>query len=133
MTKIVHGIGSQRRIQYGDIVKLDIGVIEDGWVGDTAATIPVGMIDERMDQLLRVTENALARAIESRREGSRARRICAEIEDEAVRNGFSRRARICRARGRPKAARRTANPKLRQARERPEVKGGNDPGDRADD
>ena len=34
--EIVHGIGSARRIQYGDIVKLDIGVIDDGWVGDTA-------------------------------------------------------------------------------------------------
>ena len=50
--EIVHGIGSQRRIQYGDIVKLDIGVVEDGWVGDTAATIPVGMIDERIEKLL---------------------------------------------------------------------------------
>ena len=40
--EIVHGIGSQRRIQYGDIVKLDIGVIQDGWVGDTATTVPVG-------------------------------------------------------------------------------------------
>jgi methionyl aminopeptidase len=37
--EIVHGIGSQRRIQYGDIVKLDIGVVQDGWVGDTAAII----------------------------------------------------------------------------------------------
>src|ERR1700736_4574410 len=34
--EVVHGIGSQRRIQYGDVVKLDIGVIQDGWVGDTA-------------------------------------------------------------------------------------------------
>ena len=51
--EIVHGIGSQRRIQYGDIVKLDIGVVQDGWVGDTATTVPVGMIDERTEQLLR--------------------------------------------------------------------------------
>src|ERR1022692_479777 len=61
--EIVHGIGSQRRIQYGDIVKLDIGVVQDGWVGDTAATIPVGMIDERIEKLLAVTESALQRAI----------------------------------------------------------------------
>src|SRR6476646_1518567 len=61
--EIVHGIGSQRRIQYGDIVKLDIGVVQDGWVGDTATTIPVGMIDNRADQLLRVTETALSNAI----------------------------------------------------------------------
>src|SRR6202171_2392355 len=84
--EIVHGIGSQRRIQYGDIVKLDIGVIEDGWVGDTASTVPVGMIDERIEQLLRVTETALERAIKVALEGMRLGEICAEIEDEAVRN-----------------------------------------------
>jgi methionyl aminopeptidase len=69
--EIVHGIGSQRRIQYGDIVKLDIGVIQDGWVGDTAFTVAVGMIDERTERLLRVTEIALRRAIETMQEGVR--------------------------------------------------------------
>src|SRR5919108_576883 len=87
--EIVHGIGSQRRIQYGDIVKLDIGVIQNGWVGDTATTVPVGMIDERVDQLLRVTENALEAAIRVAVEGARLGDICAEIEDEAVKHGFS--------------------------------------------
>src|SRR6187397_3752336 len=61
--EVVHGIGSQRRIQYGDIVKLDIGIIQDGWVGDTAATIPVGMIDERVERLLEATQIALQGAI----------------------------------------------------------------------
>src|SRR5882762_4681763 len=75
--EIVHGIGSARRIQYGDIVKLDIGVIEDGWVGDTASTVPVGMIDDRVDQLLRVTENALACAIRVAVEGVRLGDLCA--------------------------------------------------------
>ena len=87
--EVVHGIASQRRIQYGDIVKLDIGVIENGWVGDTATTVAVGMIDERVDQLMRVTENALERAIQIAREGTRLGDICAEIEDEARRNHFS--------------------------------------------
>src|SRR3978361_1845575 len=31
--EVVHGIAGPRRIQYGDIVKLDIGVVQDGWVG----------------------------------------------------------------------------------------------------
>src|SRR3954453_8776663 len=69
--EVVHGIGSQRRIQYGDIVKLDIGVVQDGWVGDTAMTVPVGVIDERVDQLLRITEVALERAIRVALEGGR--------------------------------------------------------------
>jgi methionyl aminopeptidase len=87
--EVVHGIASQRRVQYGDIVKLDIGVIEDGWVGDTAATVAVGMVDERVDLLMRVTENALERAIRIAHEGNRLGDICAEIEDEARRNRFS--------------------------------------------
>lgn len=87
--EVVHGIGGQRRIQYGDIVKLDIGVIQEGWVGDTAQTIPVGVVDERTDQLLRVTEKALERAINVADEGVRLGDICAEIETEASQNHFS--------------------------------------------
>jgi methionyl aminopeptidase len=87
--EVVHGIGSTRRVQYGDIVKLDIGVIEDGWVGDTATTVPVGVVEDRIEQLLRVTEKALERGIQVALEGMRLGDICAEIEDEAVRNRFS--------------------------------------------
>jgi len=87
--EVVHGIGSQRRIQYGDIVKLDIGIVEDGWVGDNATTVPVGIVDERTDDLLRVTANALARAIRVAHEGHRVGDICAEIDDEARQHGFS--------------------------------------------
>jgi methionyl aminopeptidase len=87
--EVVHGIGSQRRIQYGDIVKLDIGVIQDGWVGDTAATVPVGMIADNVDVLLRATQSALDRAINIASEGTRLGDICAEIEDEARRHRFS--------------------------------------------
>jgi methionyl aminopeptidase len=87
--EIVHGIGSQRRIQYGDVVKLDIGVIQDGWVGDTAFTVAVGMIDERTERLLRVTEIALRRAIESMQEGVRLGDVCATIEEIATRESFN--------------------------------------------
>lgn len=87
--EIVHGIGSHRRVQYGDIVKLDIGVIRDGWVGDTASTVAVGMIDDRTEKLLRVTENALRRAIEAAAEGVRLGDVCAEVEEEALANQFN--------------------------------------------
>ncbi len=87
--EIVHGIGSQRRIQYGDIVKLDIGVIQDGRVGDTAFTVPVGMIDDRTERLLRVTEAALQRAIEIMQEGTRLGDVCATIEEMATRERFN--------------------------------------------
>lgn len=87
--EVVHGIASGRRIQYGDIVKLDIGVVQDGWVGDTATTVAAGMIDPRVEHLLTVTERALECAIAVAIEGMRLGDVCAEIEDEAVKNGFS--------------------------------------------
>lgn len=87
--EVVHGIGGARRIQYGDIVKLDIGVIKDGWVGDTATTVPVGIIDERIQRLLIVTENTLEMAITYVQNGRRLGDLCAAIEDEIVANGYS--------------------------------------------
>jgi methionyl aminopeptidase len=87
--EVVHGIGSSRRIQYGDIVKLDIGVILGGFVGDTAATIPVGVISDDVQRLLGVTEDALYKGIEHAREGRRLGDVCAAIQDEVELNGFS--------------------------------------------
>jgi methionyl aminopeptidase len=87
--EVVHGIGGSRRIQYGDIVKLDIGVIKGGWVGDTATTVPVGIIDEKISRLLRVTEEALSLAIQHAHHGQRLGDLCAAIEAEVVANGYS--------------------------------------------
>jgi len=39
---VVHGIGDRRRLQFGDLVKLDIGVRHKGFVGDVAMSIAVG-------------------------------------------------------------------------------------------
>jgi methionyl aminopeptidase len=87
--EVVHGIGGTRRIQYGDIVKLDIGVIVNGWVGDTATTIPVGIIDPHTQRLLQVTEDSLALAITFAIEGRRLGDMCSAIEDEIIANGYS--------------------------------------------
>lgn len=87
--EVVHGIGGARRIQYGDIVKLDIGVIKNGWVGDTATTVPVGIIDEKTTRLLRVTEDVLEMAITYARAGRRLGDLCHAIEQEVVANGYS--------------------------------------------
>jgi methionyl aminopeptidase len=87
--EVVHGIGSSRRIQYGDIVKLDIGVIKDGWVGDTATTVPAGIIDPKVQRLLQVTEETLDLAITHAHNGRRLGDLCAAIEDEVVANGYN--------------------------------------------
>lgn len=87
--EVVHGIGGPRRIQYGDVVKLDIGVIKNGWVGDTATTVPVGIVEEKTARLLRVTEEVLGMAITYARAGRRLGDLCAAIEQEVIANGYS--------------------------------------------
>jgi methionyl aminopeptidase len=87
--EVVHGIGGTRRIQYGDIVKLDIGVIKDGWVGDTATTVPVGIIDDKVQRLLAVTESTLEKAITYAVAGRHLGDLCAAIEDEVVAHGYT--------------------------------------------
>ena len=87
--EVVHGIGGPRRIQYGDIVKLDIGVVKDGWVGDTATTVPVGIVDEKVQRLLAVTESTLELAITYVQAGRRLGDMCAAIEDEIIANGYT--------------------------------------------
>jgi methionyl aminopeptidase len=87
--EVVHGIGGNRRIQYGDVVKLDCGVIKDGWVGDTAKTVPVGAVKPEWQRLLTVTEDVLERVIPMATAGRRLGDLCAFIEEEVVANGYN--------------------------------------------
>ena len=86
--EVVHGIGGARRIQYGDIVKLDIGILYKGWIGDTATTIAVGDIPPATARLLVKTQEALAAGIAQARPGNRVHHISEAIEDFVVSNGY---------------------------------------------
>jgi methionyl aminopeptidase len=87
--EVVHGIGGSRRIQYGDVVSIDVGVVKDGWVGDTAKTVPVGVVRPDWMRLLAVTDDVLHRVIPMATAGRRLGDLCAFIEDEIVANGYS--------------------------------------------
>jgi methionyl aminopeptidase len=87
--QIIHGIPSGRRLQEGDILGLDLGVIVDGYVGDSALTVPLGAISEPVQKLLRVGEESLELAIAQARVGKRVGDISAAIQTHAEGNGCS--------------------------------------------
>jgi methionyl aminopeptidase len=87
--EIIHGIPSERRLREGDIVGLDLGVIVDGYYGDSAITVPVGQISEPLQKLLRVTEEALELAIAQAHPGNRVGDISAAIQQHAEKSSFS--------------------------------------------
>ncbi len=87
--EVVHGIGGTRRLQVGDIVKLDIGVVKDGWIGDNATTVAVGAVPLEVQQLLTVTEASLKAAIAEAVHGGRLGSVGAAVEEMVVANGMS--------------------------------------------
>ena len=87
--EIVHGIGGPRLIQDGDIVKIDIGIYYDGWVGDNALTIPVGTVDPQVMRLLAATEESLHVAISHARDGEMLGTLCASVEEHVIQYGFT--------------------------------------------
>lgn len=87
--EIVHGIPSDRQLKEGDIVSLDLGVVMDGYYGDSAMTVPVGRISGANQNLLCVTEESLELAIQQVRLGNRLGDISAAVQRHVEKNGFS--------------------------------------------
>jgi len=88
--EVIHGIPSGRRLlQRGDIISLDVGASLDGYFGDSAITLPVGSVSEQAATLLRVTEEALHKAIEQVRPGGRVSDISAAVQRHVESHGFS--------------------------------------------
>ena len=87
--EVVHGIGGPRRIQPGDIVKIDVGIIKNGFIGDNATTVPAGDIPLATKWLLAVTEQSLYEAISHARSGARLADLCGSVEAYVAPRGFT--------------------------------------------
>jgi methionyl aminopeptidase len=87
--QVVHGIPSSRALVNGDILSIDMGARLDGFYGDCAVTVPVGTVSPQASELLRVTEEALFRGIESVRPGARVSDIGAAVQQHVEAQGFS--------------------------------------------
>lgn len=87
--EVVHGIGGARKIMPGDIVKIDVGVIKSGFIGDNATTVAAGDIPTETKMLLAATEQSLFEAISHARAGRRLADLCGAVEDFVVPHGFT--------------------------------------------
>jgi methionyl aminopeptidase len=87
--QVVHGFPSDYRLKDGDIFSIDCGVTLEGFVGDTATTVPVGNVSDERLALVRVTEECLDRAIEQCRPGRHLGDIGAAVQQHAEARGYS--------------------------------------------
>ena len=87
--EVVHGIGGPRKILPGDIVKIDVGIIKSGFIGDNATTVAAGDIPLETKRLLAVTEQSLFEAIRHARAGKKLADLCGSVEAFAKPHGFT--------------------------------------------
>lgn len=86
--EVVHGFSKETPLKEGDIISLDMACTLNGFVGDTAITVPVGEITDELKQLIRTTEECLALGIEQCRPNKRIGDISAAIQTHAEKHGY---------------------------------------------
>lgn len=87
--EIVHGVPSERVLNAGDVLKLDMGVCHNGFHVDSATSVIVGdEKDSRKRELLRVTREALEIGISQAKAGNTTGDIGAAVQEFVRKNGF---------------------------------------------
>ena len=87
--QVVHGIPNKRKLEEGDVVGVDFGIVLDGYVGDSAVTVPVGEVSDEVKALLKATEESLWEAIDRMRPGNRLNDVGGAVEDYVIPKGYS--------------------------------------------
>lgn len=87
--QVVHGLAGDRLLTFGDIVSVDVGVIYNGFIGDTAKTVAVGGCGVAAQRLMDVSEKALYAGIAQAMPGKRVMDISRAIQNYVEGNGFS--------------------------------------------
>ena len=86
---VVHGIPGPVALSEGDILSVDIGVILDGFVADSAFTFAVGEVSPQAEKLMDACRAALAAGIEQCRAGNRLSDISHAVQAATEGAGFS--------------------------------------------
>ena len=87
--QVIHGIPGSRKLQEGDLVKIDVGATWEGYVGDCANTFPVGAVDDEAARLIEVTRQSFYEGIQFARAGMRVHDISHGVQTYVEQQGFS--------------------------------------------
>jgi len=86
---VVHGIPGKYRVAEGDLLSIDVGVTVDGYVADSAVTLPMGAVEAEAQRLLDVTAESLEAGLAECREGRRLGDISHAVQEVVEAAGFS--------------------------------------------
>jgi methionyl aminopeptidase len=86
--EVVHGVPGSRRLDEGDIVKLDLTAQKNGYVADACISVAVGEVSGRAQKLMACAERAFQQALAVARAGTVVNEIGRAVEHEVRRSGF---------------------------------------------
>ncbi|HEX9959324.1 MAG TPA: type I methionyl aminopeptidase [Pyrinomonadaceae bacterium] len=86
--QVVHGFSNDIPLKEGDIISIDVAATYNGFVGDTAITVPVGKISDEVAQLIKVTEECLYLAIEQCYPNNRVGDLGYAVQSHAEKFGY---------------------------------------------
>lgn len=87
---VCHGIPSDDKVlKDGDIINIDVTVIEDGWHGDTSKMYLVGKVADHAKRLVEVTQECMYAGIKEVRPGAHLGDVGAAIQEHAETNHYS--------------------------------------------
>ena len=87
--QVVHGLATDQKLKFGDIISLDVGVVYNGFIGDTARTVAVGGCSVEAQRLMDVTEQSLYLGIAKAVAGNRVVDISRAVQRYVESNGYS--------------------------------------------
>lgn len=87
--EVVHGIPGERRLREGDLFKVDVGAIWEGFHGDSAVTVVVGSPSSpTAEALIEATRRSLEAGIECLRPGGRISDVGHAVQEVVEAAGF---------------------------------------------
>lgn len=86
--QVVHGFSNETPLKEGDIISIDVAATYNGFVGDTAITVPVGKVSDEVAQLIKVTEECLYLAIEQCHPGKHIGDLGHAVQSHAEKFGY---------------------------------------------
>ena len=86
---VCHGIPSDKILNDGDIVNVDVTAFKNGWHGDTSKTFEIGKASVKAKKLIKTTYEAMMNAIKIVKEGTALGDIGAAIQNHVEAEGFS--------------------------------------------
>jgi len=88
--ELVHGIPNEgRKLREGDIVSVDIGVTNKGWISDAARTYAVGEVNETAARMIETSRESFFEGLKHCRPGNRLTDIGHAIQTRVETDGFS--------------------------------------------